>query len=83
MAAESTTNPTHSVVVLMLDPSTMPGGYSFEALRNRLGAAIAAWPHLQERLAETPFHLTRPRWVHAGAPDLGVRGYGSGDYVQN
>ena len=47
----------------IFDPSTRPGGYSFDAVRNLLAQRIPALPPFRRRLMEVPLGLDHPRWV--------------------
>ena len=58
------TSTTHMQVqaVMILDPSTMPGGYSFEKIRTHLAARLPKLWEFRRRLAPVPFNLHRPVW---------------------
>ena len=47
----------------ILDPSTAPGGYSFDAVRAVLEARIPTIRALRRRLVSVPLGLDHPRWV--------------------
>jgi WS/DGAT/MGAT family acyltransferase len=49
--------------ILELDTSTMPGGYTFDRLRDALGLRIKAMPEFREKLADNRFNLDHPVWV--------------------
>ena len=53
----------HVGLVAVLDPSTVPGGYSFRRLRQLVDERIALAPVFQRRLVEVPFRLGQPVWV--------------------
>jgi len=53
----------HVCSILELDTSTMPGGYTFAALRDALGERIAAMPQFREKLADSRFNPDHPVWV--------------------
>jgi diacylglycerol O-acyltransferase len=57
--------PVHATAMLTLDPSTVPGGYSFERMFEFIGARLALVPPLRRRLVEVPFGIGRPVWVEA------------------
>ncbi|MCZ7527124.1 MAG: wax ester/triacylglycerol synthase family O-acyltransferase [Acidimicrobiia bacterium] len=63
LAAETRTSPLHIGAVLLLDPSTVPGGYSFGGLRAFVGDRLHLVPPLQRRLVEVPLGLGGPVWV--------------------
>ncbi|MBU3749556.1 MAG: wax ester/triacylglycerol synthase family O-acyltransferase [Mycobacterium sp.] len=60
---ETSTQPLHVCSVLELDAATIPGGYSFEKLRDALGLRIAAIPAFREKLANSFLNLDHPVWV--------------------
>ena len=60
---ETPTQPLHVCSVLELDASTIPGGYSFERLREEMALRVAAIPTFREKLANTFFNLDHPVWV--------------------
>ncbi|MDG4666398.1 wax ester/triacylglycerol synthase family O-acyltransferase [Mycobacterium sp. 236(2023)] len=60
---ETAAQPLHVCSILELDTSTMPGGYTFDALREQLSLRIRAMPEFRERIADTPFNLDHPVWV--------------------
>ena len=48
--------------VMILDPSTMPGGYSFEKIKAHLASRLPMLEEFRRRLAYVPFGLHRPVW---------------------
>jgi diacylglycerol O-acyltransferase / wax synthase len=60
----------HVSMVAVLDPSTVPGGYSYEKLRDLVGARLALAPVFRRRLVEVPFRLGHPYWVDDQTFDL-------------
>ena len=60
---ETPTQPLHVCSVLELDASTIPGGYSFERLRDELALRITAIPTFREKLANSFLNLDHPVWV--------------------
>lgn len=59
-------NPAHHMHVSMvsvLDTSTMPSGYSFDAVRALVASRLAQIPMFRRRLVTVPFHLGHPVWV--------------------
>jgi diacylglycerol O-acyltransferase len=60
---ESRTQPLHVCSILELDTSTMPGGYTFDRLRDELAARIAAVPEFRAKLADSQLNLDYPVWV--------------------
>ena len=57
---ESPTQPLHVCSILELDASTMPGGYTFDRLRQRLRGRLAAMPEFREKLADNRLNLDHP-----------------------
>jgi WS/DGAT/MGAT family acyltransferase len=53
----------HVAMALVVDPSTVPGGYTFEGLRDLIAARTHATPVFRRRLVEVPFRLGHPVWV--------------------
>lgn len=60
---ENASQPLHVCSILELDTSTMPGGYTFDRLRDELTLRIKAMPEFREKLADTRFNLDHPVWV--------------------
>ncbi len=56
--------------VMLLDTSTMPGGYSFEKIKAHLATRLPRLPEFRRRLAHVPFDLHRPVWFDD--PDFDV-----------
>jgi diacylglycerol O-acyltransferase len=48
--------------IMLLDPSTVPGGYSFEKVKDHLARRLPLLPEFRQRLAFVPFDLHRPVW---------------------
>ena len=49
--------------ILELDTSTVPGGYTFEHLRDELALRIAAIPEFRAKLADSQLNLDYPAGV--------------------
>jgi diacylglycerol O-acyltransferase / wax synthase len=49
--------------LLLLDTTTMPGGYSFDYLRSRFIERLEDVRAVRQRVAFVPFNLSRPYWV--------------------
>ncbi|MGB3484705.1 MAG: wax ester/triacylglycerol synthase family O-acyltransferase [Mycobacterium sp.] len=60
---ETPSQPLHVCSILDVDTSTMPGGYTFERLRDELAIRVAAMPEFRDKLADSPFNLDHPVWV--------------------
>jgi diacylglycerol O-acyltransferase / wax synthase len=67
---ESLTQPLHVCSILELDTSTVPGGYTFDRLRDELAVRITAIPEFRAKLADSQFNLDYPVWVEDEAFDL-------------
>ena len=82
---ETAAQPLHVCSIVDLDTSTMPGGYTFDRLRDELALRIKAMPEFREKLADSRFNLDHPVWVddkdfhvdrhvhHIGLPTPGGR----------
>lgn len=70
LAAETPAHRLHVMAIIVLDPSTVPGGYSFERLREHIADRLHVVPPLRQRLVRVPFGLDLPVWVEA--PDVDV-----------
>ena len=53
----------HVCGLLILDPSTMPGGYRFARIRQMLEERHPLMPAMSRKLVFAPFKLGRPYWV--------------------
>ena len=60
---ETSTQPLNVCSILELDTSTMPGGYTFDRLRDELALRIKAMPEFREKLADSLLNLDHPVWV--------------------
>src|SRR5258705_8094455 len=67
---ESLNQPLHVCSILELDTSTVPGGYTFDRLRDELAVRIAAVPEFRAKLADSQLNLDYPVWVDDDAFDL-------------
>ena len=53
----------HVAMTTIIDPATIPGGYSFEALKQFIANRVPHAPVFQRRLVEVPFRLGHPVWI--------------------
>src|SRR5207253_174764 len=60
----------HVMGTIIVDPSTMAGGYSFETIKRTVASRIHLIPPFRRRLVEVPFRLGNPVWVDDGTFDL-------------
>ncbi|MCH9728846.1 MAG: wax ester/triacylglycerol synthase family O-acyltransferase [Actinomycetia bacterium] len=67
---ETPTQPLHVSSVLELDTSTMPGGYSYDRLRDDLSSRIKAAPRFREKIADSWLNLDHPAWVEDSDFDI-------------
>src|ERR1700744_5134975 len=67
---ETPGQPMHVSSVIEIDPSTMPGGYTFDRLRDALSLRIKGTPQLREKLADSPLNLDHPVWVEDNNFDI-------------
>lgn len=67
---ETSTQPLHVCSVLVLDSSTIPGGYTYDKLRAELALRIQAIPSFREKLANSFLNLDHPVWVEDEEFDL-------------
>jgi diacylglycerol O-acyltransferase len=51
------------VAVLVLDPSGMPGGYSYEQIKQHFADRLDEIPAYRRRLVHVPFDIALPLWV--------------------
>jgi len=66
-------NPVHHMHVAMtmvLDPDTVPGGYSFEKIKAFIAGRLHLVPPFRRRLLEVPLNLAHPVWVEDPDFDL-------------
>ncbi|WP_304117281.1 wax ester/triacylglycerol synthase family O-acyltransferase [Mycolicibacterium bacteremicum] len=68
---ETAAQPLHVCSILELDTSTVPGGYTFDRLRDELTMRIKAMPEFREKLADSRLNLDHPVWVDD--PDFDVQ----------
>jgi WS/DGAT/MGAT family acyltransferase len=67
---ETPTMHTHVALTAVLDPSTMPGGYSFEAIRQHVADRVHLVRPFRKRVVEVPFRVHHPVWVDDAAFDI-------------
>ena len=49
--------------IIVLDPSTMPGGYTFDGMKDELASRVTPIPSFRRKLRTVPLHLDHPIWV--------------------
>lgn len=67
---ENPTNHMHVAMTMVLDPSTVPGGYSFENLKSFIKGRLHLVPPFTRRLCEVPLNLAHPLWVEDPTFDI-------------
>ncbi len=60
----------HVAMTAVFDPSTVPGGYSFEKVRDLVESRLHVLPPFRRRLVEVPFQLHHPLWIEDPDFDL-------------
>lgn len=60
---ETANQPLHVCSILELDTSTMPGGYTFDKLRDLLAARVRAMPEFRMKLSDSFLNIDHPVWV--------------------
>ncbi len=68
---ETSSQPLQVCSILDLDTATMPGGYTFDRLREELAVRICAIPEFRAKLADSHFNLDHPVWVEDANFDIG------------
>lgn len=68
--SESVTVPLHVSSVVLVDTSTVPGGFTYERFRRDVGDRIRALPELRAKLGDSQFNLDHPVWVQDNDFDL-------------
>ena len=60
---ESSAQLLHVCGVIVLDPDTIPGGYSFDTFKDEVERRIADVPMFQRKLKQVPLGIDHPVWV--------------------
>jgi diacylglycerol O-acyltransferase / wax synthase len=60
----------HVVATIVFDPTTVPGGYSFDKVREMIQSRLHLGKPLRRKLAPTPFNLNHPVWIEDRDFDL-------------
>lgn len=60
----------HVAMVAVLDPSSMPGGYSFERIQDLIASRVHRVPPLRRRILRVPLDAHHPLWVED--PDFDI-----------
>ena len=60
---ETPTHHMHVAMTMVLDPATMPGGYSFDKIKDFISKRLHLVPPFRRRLVNVPLNLHHPVWV--------------------
>jgi diacylglycerol O-acyltransferase len=60
----------HVAMTAIFDPSTMPGGYDIERIKEGIASRLHLVPPFRRRVVEVPFRLHHPLWVEDPDFDL-------------
>jgi WS/DGAT/MGAT family acyltransferase len=60
----------HVASTAIFDPTTVPGGYSFEKVKQLVQSRLPLLPPFRRRLVEVPFQLHHPLWIED--PDFDI-----------
>ncbi len=60
---ETPTQHLHTLKIAVVDPSTMPGGYSFARVRAELEQRLHLLPPFRRRIVTVPLQLSHPVWI--------------------
>lgn len=60
----------HVSMAAVFDPTTVPGGYSFEKVRDLVSERLSQAPIFRRRVMQVPFRLDHPYWVED--PDFDI-----------
>jgi diacylglycerol O-acyltransferase len=53
----------HTLKIAVVDPSSVPGGYSFARFKEELGKRLHLLPPFRRRIVPVPFALHHPVWI--------------------
>jgi WS/DGAT/MGAT family acyltransferase len=67
---ETPANHMHVASTCVFDPSTVPGGFSFEKVKALIDNRLPLLPPFRRRLVEVPFGLHHPLWIEDPDFDL-------------
>lgn len=70
---ETPRNQLHVTGILVMDPSTVPGGYSFAQMREFMRTRLPLAPAFTRKLVRVPLDLAHPVWVED--PDFDLDGH--------
>jgi diacylglycerol O-acyltransferase len=67
---ESSAQLMHVCGVLLLDPETVPGGYTFDRFRTELERRVRSIPAFRRKLRSVPLEIDHPVWVEDAEFDI-------------
>ncbi|MFD4181007.1 wax ester/triacylglycerol synthase family O-acyltransferase [Rhodococcus sp. NPDC058514] len=67
---ETPTQLLHVCGLIMLDVSTIPGGYDFESFKSELAARVRGMPGFRRKLHDSILNLDHPAWVEDSTFDI-------------
>ena len=67
---ETPTNHMHVTGLFLLDPTTAPGGFSFDQVRAMVASRLHRALPLRRRLVEVPLGIAQPVWIEDPEFDL-------------
>ncbi len=67
---ETPNNHMHVASTAVFDPSTVPGGYSFDKVKELVASRLHLLPPFRRRLVEIPMQLHHPMWIED--PDFDI-----------
>ena len=60
---ETPTQHMHTLKIAVLDPATIPDGYSFEDVSHTIEARLHLLPPFRRRVVDLPLRITHPWWI--------------------
>src|SRR5262245_12783704 len=60
----------HTLKISIVDPATVPGGYSFAKVKEILAERLHLLPLFRRRIVEVPFGLHHPLWAEDATFDI-------------
>jgi WS/DGAT/MGAT family acyltransferase len=60
---ETPTQHMHTLKIAVVDPTTVPGGYSFDTVRAVLEERLHLLPPFRRRIVDVPLQLSHPWWI--------------------
>jgi WS/DGAT/MGAT family acyltransferase len=60
----------HTLKISVVDPATVPGGYSFDKVNETLSERLHLLPMFRRRIVDVPYGLHHPLWIEDGSFDM-------------